>query len=261
MDGDRLRALWHELTATREPPEESQGSGAGRRRIARWVEAGAILAAGNLSTGLSWVFRYPINSGPFAIALAGGLVGYVLLREGPDERRALLRSAWPPQSRAAALAVVGGLALAAPSLLGLWIASTHGQLPYSDIQGLTGGALVVRLLIEIPLLTALPEELVFRQYLLQRFPAATPARTLLLNAAIFTLWHLVVQARTALDAWPGQPPLLVVGSYFGGLAGIFAGGAVFGFVRIKTGSFAYSALAHWLAVGLITLGTWRLSHP
>jgi len=35
-------------------------------------------------------------------------------------------------------------------------------------------------------------------------------------------------------------------------------GVVFALVRWKTGSFVYSALAHWVVLGLITLAMWVL---
>jgi membrane protease YdiL (CAAX protease family) len=49
-----------------------------------------------------------------------------------------------------------------------------------------------------------------------------------------------------------------VGSYIGSLATVFVGGVVFALVRWRTGSFVYSALAHWVVLGLITLAMWVL---
>jgi membrane protease YdiL (CAAX protease family) len=112
---------------------------------------------------------------------------------------------------------------------------------------------VVRELIEIPLLTAVPEELVFRQFLFRMFGRDSMIMTVLINAGIFTLWHLVVTARTILATTFAVSPLLVAGTYIGSLATIFVGGVVFALVRWRTGSFAYSALTHWIVVGLITL--------
>ncbi len=258
MRGERLRGLWHDLIATREAPAYAREDGASGRPIARWIEAAGILAAGNLATGLSWIFRYPINSGPFAIALAIGLYVYVYLRLAPAERVALLAAAWPPRARPVVVAVVAGLALAIPSLLFLVVSVVHGMPPLSAIKSLSVGGLVVRLLIEIPLLTALVEELVFRQYLYRQFLAATPAKTVVLNAAIFTLWHLVVTLRTVIEAHYTQQTLLLAGAYLGALLSIFVGGVIFAIVRIKTGSFGYATISHWLADGLITLGTWLL---
>lgn len=258
MGTDAMRDSWRALTATVEPRRRTRSSRKPDRQPAPWTEVAGILAAGNLATGLSWLARYPINSGPFAVTLAAGLGGYVWLRRSQDQRRELLCAAWPLRQGSVFLAVAGGLALAVPSLLGLWVAATRGQMPTSDIQQLSGSGLAVRLMVEIPLLTALPEELTFREHLYPRLLAASPARTALRNAAIFTLWHPVVAWRTVLQSGYPRRPLVLAGAYLGALAGIFAGGLVFAVVRMKTGSFVYSALAHWLAVVLITLGTWRL---
>ena len=78
------------------------------------------------------------------------------------------------------------------------------------------------------------------------------------NAGIFTLWHLVVNARTVLATNFAASPLLLMGSYVGSLATIFVGGVVFALVRWRTGSFVYSALTHWIVVGLMTLAMWIL---
>jgi membrane protease YdiL (CAAX protease family) len=93
-----------------------------------------------------------------------------------------------------------------------------------------------------------------RQYLHAKFGASTPLRAIARNAGIFTLWHLVVTLRTIGDTTLARQPLLLAGAYLSSLGTIFAGGVVFAFVRQRTGSCAYSALAHWLADGLLTLG-------
>jgi membrane protease YdiL (CAAX protease family) len=161
--------------------------------------------------------------------------------------------AWRPRWRPTALAVAAGLALAIPSVLFFAVASAHGGLGYTPIAALPIQSLLVRELIEIPLLTAVLEELVFREYLFRMFGRGSMIMTVVTNAGIFTLWHLVVTARTVLATSFAVSPLLVAGAYIGSLATIFVGGAVFALVRWRTGSFVYSALTHWIVVGLITL--------
>lgn len=121
---------------------------------------------------------------------------------------------------------------------------------------LSPGALLVRLLVEIPLLTAFIEEVVFRHYLYAKLRASTSARTIALNAGIFTLWHLVVTLRTVGDTTFARQPLLLIGSYLGTLGTVFVGGVVFAYVRQRTGSFAYPTVTHWLTDALLTLGAW-----
>jgi membrane protease YdiL (CAAX protease family) len=165
---------------------------------------------------------------------------------------------WRQLTHHTAIAVGAGLALAAASLLFLVVSSALGGLSYSPIQTLSLRALLVRLVVEIPLLTALVEELVFRGHLYRQFAAATAVRTVLFNAGIFVLWHLVVTWRTVTDTPYARHPLLLVGAYLGALAAVLIGGAVFALVRQRTGGVEYAAIAHWLAVALLTLGTWLL---
>jgi membrane protease YdiL (CAAX protease family) len=225
-----------------------------RRR--RWFALGAILTAGNLASALSWHFAVPINTGVFSVALALGLYVTPGLTEWLRSRGVVL--AWRPQWRPSALAIAAGLSLALPSVLFFAIASAHGGIGYTPIPALPLRSLLVREVIEIPLLTAVVEELVFRQYLFRAFARASMIATTVTNAGIFTVWHLVVTARTVLATHFAASPLLLVGSYAGSLATIFIGGVVFALVRWRTGSFVYSALTHWLVVGLLTLAVWVL---
>jgi len=223
----------------------------------RWLALGAILSAGNLANGLSWHFAVPINTGAFSAALAVGLYITPGLTEWLRSRGVAL--AWRPRWRPTALAAAAGLALVIPSVLFFAVASAHGGVGYAPIPALPVRSLLLREVIEIPLLTALVEELVFRQYLFRAFARGGMPATVLINAGIFTLWHLVVTARTVLATNFAASPLLLVGSYLGSLVTVFIGGVVFALVRWRTGSFVYSALTHWLVDGLITLAVWALS--
>jgi membrane protease YdiL (CAAX protease family) len=209
------------------------------------------LLASNIANALSWRFAVPVNTGIFSIALA--LCLYVIVGWSEWRRSRAAALAWRARWRHVALAVSAGLALAIPSVLFFAVASAHGGIGYTPIAALPIQSLLVRELIEIPLLTAVPEELVFRQLLFRMFGRESVIMTVLINAGIFTLWHLVVTARTVLATTFAVLPLLLAGAYIGSLATIFVGGVVFALVRWRTGSFAYSALTHWIVVGLITL--------
>lgn len=222
----------------------------------RWLALGAILLAGNAANALSWRFNVPINTGLFSVALALGLYAPLSWTEWRRSRAAAL--AWRPRWRPTLLAIAAGLALAAPSVGFFAIASAHGGVGYTPIRALSAPSLLVRELIEIPLLTALLEELVFRQYVYRAFAGRSMIATVLGNASIFTLWHLVVTARTLLATHFAASPLLVAGAYLGSLATIFVAGVVFALVRWRTGSFVYSALTHWVVLGLTTLAVWLL---
>lgn len=222
----------------------------------RWLALVAILLVGNLATAASWNFAVPINTGAFSIALALGLYATPGLSMWQQSRHMV--RAWRPIWRHTLFAIAAGLALAIPSVLFFAIVSARGGVGYAPIPSLPVSSLLVRELLEIPLLTAVVEELVFRQFLFRLFAQKTLLATLLTNAGIFTLWHLVVTARTVMATNFAASPLLLVGSYVGSLATVFVGGVVFALVRWRTGSFVYSALAHWIVVGLITLAVWVL---
>src|SRR5487761_1892505 len=235
----------------REISPESQ-----RRSPLRWLAPAAILLAGNLANALSWRFAVPIDTGAFSIALALGL--YVTPGWGEWRRLRVVAPSWRLRWRPTALALAAGLALALPSVLFFVISSGHGGLGYGAIPSLSAPSLLMRELVEIPLLTALVEELVFRQYVYRLFAQTSLIATVLLTAGLFTLWHLVVNARTILATHLTASPLLDIGAYAGSLATIFAAGVVFALVRWRTGSFVYSAMTHWLLLGIITLAVWIL---
>lgn len=226
------------------------------RGLRRWLPLATTLLAANVANALSWRFGVPINTGRFSVALAAGLYVTVGWNEWRRSRAAAL--AWRPRLRPTALAITAGLALALPSVLFFAIEAAHGGIGYTPIRALSAPSLVVRELVEIPLLTALLEELVFRQYAFRAFAQKGVIATVLINAGIFTLWHLVVNARTVLATSFAVSPLFLVGSYVGSLATIFVAGVVFALVRWRTGSFVYSALTHWIVLGLITLAVWVL---
>ncbi len=220
-----------------------------------WLMLAAILVAGNVANALSWRFGVPINTGAFSVALALGLYLTHTWSEWPWLRAFL---AWRPRWRPAVLALGAALALALPSVLFFAVAARRGGVGYTAIPALPLPSLVVRELLEIPLLTALVEELVFRQFVFRVFGGSRVIPKVLINAGIFTLWHLVVTARTVMATNFAVSPWLLVGSYVGALATIFVGGVVFAWVRWRTGSFVYSALTHWLVDGLLTLAMWVL---
>lgn len=250
QSGIAVRAPASVRTAVETTPDSQ------RRGRRRWLALAAILLAGNLANALSWRFAVPIDTGVFSVALALGLYITIGWSEWRSSRAAAL--AWRPRWWPTALASAAGLALALPSVLFFAVASGHGGVGYSPIPALPVPSLLTRELVEIPLLTALLEELVFRQYMFRAFAQKSIIATVLSNAGIFTLWHLVVTARTVLATHFAASPLLVAGAYVGSLSTIFVAGVVFALVRWRTGSFVYSALAHWVVLGLITLAVWAL---
>jgi membrane protease YdiL (CAAX protease family) len=222
----------------------------------RWVELGTLLLAGNLANLASWRLGFPINSGPITILLACALYAYlgVAFWRAPRLRTGVLRQ----PLRALVYAVAATAALTAPSVGYFGVSAAHGGYSYPPIQSLSISALLVRVLVEIPLLTALVEELLFRQYLYVRFAASTTLRTLGGNVLIFTLWHVVVTLRTVMATSYAHSPWLLALAYLGALGTIAIGGGVFGLLRLRTGSFLWPAVSHWATVALLTVAIWLL---
>jgi len=224
--------------------------------VSRWAESGVLLLAGNLANLASWWLGFPINTGPITLVLACALYAYIGPAVWRDQGYRLPALRRPLCSFVCAMGAAA--ALTAPALVYLWISATHGGLHYPPIQSLSVHALLVRVLVEIPLLTALVEELLFRAYLYVRFAASTTLCTLAGNVLIFTLWHLVVTLRTVTDTTYARDPWLLALSYLGALGTTAIGGAVFAVVRLRTGSFLWSALAHWTTDALLTMAAWLL---
>ncbi len=227
--------------------------------MARYVviaEIGLILVAGNLASALSWLWGIPINTGPVGIGLA--LLIYVYLgwkgRTGTGWNRQL----WKPDLKNSLLALGAGLLLSGPPLLFFLFPVLVGKIDYTPIKTLSLAELLLRVVVQVPLFTALSEELLFRQYLFEKLARPRLAPTLALNSLIFMLWHLVVVLRTVLDTSFSQSLGLTGLSYLGALASVFVGGVVFGLVRWRTGSFFYSARTHWLNVALLNILIWLL---
>ena len=222
----------------------------------RWLALLGILIVGNLANALSWRFALPIDSGVFSIMLALGL--YVAPGWSEWRRSRIVAPNWRPHWKPTLLALGAGLALALPSVIFFVIASGHGGLGYGAIPSLSVPSLLLRELIEIPLLTAFVEEMVFRQFLWRLFARKSLLASIIINAGIFTAWHLVVNARTLMASHLSSSPLMDAGAYLGSLVTIFAAGIVFAWVRSRTGSFVYPAIAHWALLAIMTLAAWIL---
>jgi membrane protease YdiL (CAAX protease family) len=105
--------------------------------------------------------------------------------------------------------------------------------------------------------SSLMEEVAFRGLLHAKLGRAfSPRRALLAEAAVFTIWHLVITwvnlARCTLS------PRLRFGIYCGSLGVLFTVGAALALLRERTGHIAGGVLAHWLL--LVSMGV-ALARP
>lgn len=249
-------------------------------------EVGLFLTLGNLSSLANWLLGVPVNVGGTGILLAAFIFWYVWRKNRirqPAEQPTNFQKInfkWDKLL----IAVGAGLAITLPPMLFFLFPVVVGDLGYNPIKDISLNELLYRTLLSVPLFTAIPEELLFRSYFYDKPRASSfelrtkessqPSaisfspklsklqslfinyQSLIFNVVIFTLWHLVVVARTVLDTNLSDNIFLGLLSYAGALAAVAVGAAVFWLVRWKTGSFWYSALTHWLNVALMNWVIW-----
>lgn len=119
---------------------------------------------------------------------------------------------------------------------------------------LTTGALVFAVVVRIPIGTVLFEEVLFRgvglALMLEPMP---PTRAVLVNSAVFGLWH-VAPTIVGLGLNDIDPASLAgVGAVLGAVLTTFVAGIVFSWLRLHSDSLLAPCLAHWAtnALGLV----------
>jgi membrane protease YdiL (CAAX protease family) len=220
-------------------------------RVVRLAELAVIPLTNNLVAFVTW--RTGLDLYPVLAAL---LYIYVTARHF-GARGEPFRWSW----RSVRLAVVAGLGLGLPPLLFFVHPILVSQLQYGHVSAASVSLvnnLLWRVLVDIPVMTAIVEELVFRSYLF--VIASTTRRTILINSGVFLAWHLVAAFTTVQSTAFGHAPILFLTSYLGALAAILVAGVVFIIVRLKTGSFVYSALAHWLTDSVMIVALFGVAH-
>lgn len=160
-------------------------------------------------------------------------------------------------------AVAAGIVLVALAVAAL-LPLTSGAL--RDARGNVGGAqLAYELVVDVLLLTAIPEEFAFRGVLLGSAVVQWgPLRGVLVVSALFGLWHVQPTLATmtdnpAVSAASGSAAgrLLVV---LGAVAVTFVAGLVFAWLRLRSRSLLAPVLAHVAANGLGLAVAWFALH-
>jgi membrane protease YdiL (CAAX protease family) len=157
-------------------------------------------------------------------------------------------------------AALSGLA-ALPPLLFIGLAPLlAGPVQAPEVTDRTGGELAFFLLVRQPIGTALFEELSFRGVLYGAWRRAGDDRlATLATAGAFAAWHLVITSRTVAESGVVSSPPAVAAGVVVSLAGLFAGGLIFAYLRWHTRSIAAPVAAHWLIVAAITVAVWALA--
>ena len=192
------------------------------------------------------------------VALALPMLGIVLgwARYAEALTASELGLTWQHLARGtgAGLVVAVGAALAAVLFLRFPPLVDHA-IEYSPLGALSRDALLWRTLVWMPLDTVLPEEIAFRGVFLAALRRRVADKAaVLISAALFAIWHVIIVTRTiALTNLHDEPLLAVVGA-LGALITIGAGGLLFAWLRLATGQLASSVIAHWAFNALVLLG-------
>lgn len=220
-------------------------------RAIRMAEISLVPLTNDLVALITW--RYGLDLFP---VLAAALYSYVGMRH---LRLLGLGFHWSWES--IRFALIAGAALAVPSLLFFLHPILVGNVTAGPVRPATVGnvnGLLRAVLINLPVLTAIVEELVFREFLYVELKRLW--QTLVANALLFTLWHAVAAWTSVQGTAFGKSPALLLFAYIGALGSVFVAGIVFALVRHRTGSFVYSALTHWLSDATILLALFAAAH-
>jgi membrane protease YdiL (CAAX protease family) len=230
------------------PPPSAPTDALRRARLVWIAELCLIPLSNNVVAFITW--KTGLDLFPVLAAILYTYIGIRHLR--------ILPFGFVWSRRSLVIGTLAGLALAAPAIIFFIHPFFVSNVDYGPIAHMTVSGVMRYTLMDIPFLTALIEELVFRHWLF--FEAKSPTRTILFNASIFTVWHGVA-AFTAVAAtqFGGSGEMLAV-AYVGSLASVFVGGVVFAWVRHVTGSFVYSALTHCLSDASIVMVIWAVAH-
>lgn len=136
-------------------------------------------------------------------------------------------------------------------------AITGAPVEYGPLARVTSQQLAAHIALLLPLGVVLPEEIAFRGTLLAvalREIAQTPA--VLLSAAAFALWHGAVIVATVSDTTLAPPSPWFAFACLAALAVVFAGGALFTLLRLRTRTIATTVMAHWLFNAVLLVGLW-----
>jgi membrane protease YdiL (CAAX protease family) len=149
--------------------------------------------------------------------------------------------------------VGSGLVMALPALAAFAFPPLlPAPIEYRPVAALALPQFLWKVLVEVPLATALCEEVAFRGVLQALFQGrVSPVPSIIATNITFALWHVVVNHRTVFETNVTAAPHLVPLALAAGLAGVFAGGVLFSLLRRCTGNLAGSIVAHWMVDALM----------
>jgi len=181
-----------------------------------------------------------------AVARALGLDAKVLGLRGGHLRGAASGAAL---GAAVALAGVAALRLVAPLLVGQPVG-------YAPLASVDAAALARHVALLLPLGVVIPEEIAFRGVLVGALSRSVDRRaTIAIAAVTFALWHAWIVVATIGETTLAATVWTVVG-IVGALAVVGIGGAIFAWLRLRTGTLATTIAAHWAFNIVVLVGLW-----
>ncbi len=150
----------------------------------------------------------------------------------------------------ASVAGVAALRVLAPLVVG------H-PIEYAPLGRLSGSELAVHVAVLLPLSVVLPEEIAFRGVLLAALARPIGLRgAIVASAGAFALWHgaivLGTIGQTTLGAASPWTPIAIVSA----IVVVAAGGVIFAWLRLATGSLVTTIAAHWAFNVIVLVGLW-----
>jgi membrane protease YdiL (CAAX protease family) len=135
-----------------------------------------------------------------------------------------------------------------PLFIGLWMLPRIGvSLPAIRLDEMAQEGLVSRLLIRIPLGTAIFEEMLFRGIFLGLLlKELRPQGALLSSSLMFGVWHIVPALKVMFRNFGVSSVLPGTGMFILGILGAVIAGYFFGWVRIRTNNIIGPVIAHLL---------------
>lgn len=198
---------------------------------------------GDLASPSAWVFYARAILLPLvAVAWAVRTQGVSLAELGITPRNLL-------PSAAAGLAAA--IVVAVPAVLYLLFSVGVGDdsIDYDRPSYDSVGAFLLWAAVRYPLNAAVFEEVLFRGVLVAlALRAFGPARAVVLSAAAYAGWHIVVNHLTMSDSNVADTAVLFAFAQVGALAGLFVGGLILAALRRRSGNLAGPIVFHWLAV-------------
>jgi membrane protease YdiL (CAAX protease family) len=220
----------------------------GRPELRLWLALAAALALGGNLVARIGLRRHGDPEAEFRRINPGltALLGLWLLAARPLSRQEI---GWRwPGLRHALLGLLAGLLMGLPPALVFCfpIGVRRGPIRWRTVEALSARAFTAKLLVDLPIVTVLWEELAFRGVLeggLRRHLRARDA--VLISATAFSAGHVVLNraalAATNLEGSWVPTPLAVAGC----LLSVGAGGLIFSGLRLVSGSLVPPMLAHW----------------